>query len=194
MFTFMQNLLESDEPKREITADNFLKQIEKGIKNFHLIKVTNANLRGLDLNDIVMTQSELRSCDFSQSSLLHANFQETRLKGTNFSGSFLAKSNFYKANLIGCNFSGVHGQGVNLSHANLRGANLTWADLRGVNLAKATLQDVNLSYTNLEGANLGRGRIAATTLNMLRLPAGSRVIRQGWWRSKSGVKQEQQAE
>lgn len=124
MFDLMQNLLESDEPKREITADNFLKQLQQGVKNFHAIKVTNANLRDLDLSYVVISNSELRSCDFSQSSLLHANFQETCLKGTNFGGAFLAESNFYKANLVGCNFSGVHGENMNLSHAKLRGANL----------------------------------------------------------------------
>lgn len=37
MWNLMQNFLESDEPKREITADNFFKQIEQGIKNFYLI-------------------------------------------------------------------------------------------------------------------------------------------------------------
>jgi uncharacterized protein YjbI with pentapeptide repeats len=169
--------IDSDLPKTPMTAQDFRKRLEAGERRFERLLLANIDLRGLDLTNLVLTDSELIGCDLSYTCLLYANFSRSILDFSNAKHVFAEGSNFSEASLVGCNLSQAYAAHVNFSNANLSQSNFTWADLRGANLADANLSQVNLATANLDGANLENTAGKNMYLKMLRLSVGSSVIR-----------------
>lgn len=168
---------DSDLPKTPMTAQDFRKHLEAGERRFERLLLANIDLRGLDLTNLVITDSELMGCDLSYTRLLHTNFSRSILDFSNLKHVFVEGSNFSEASLVGCNLSQAYLAHVNFSNANLSQANLSWADLRGANLADTNLSQVNLAVANLDGANLENAVGKDMYLKMLRLSVGASVVR-----------------
>jgi uncharacterized protein YjbI with pentapeptide repeats len=175
--------------KTSMNPEEFRRRLEKGERHFKGLSLSCVDLRGFNLDHLVLTDSELSGCDLSFASLLQANFSRTNLDRANLTGAFLNGANLFQASLIGANLSHSHAMDAEISYANLRYANLTWSNLSGANLSGANLTEVNLSGTNLEGANFEHSQGRDQGLKMLRLSVGGRIISLNSPRSEKGSRQ-----
>jgi uncharacterized protein YjbI with pentapeptide repeats len=152
------------------------------------LTVLRADLRGLDLREAQITESNfldvnLDGADFSGASLFRTAFLDTTAEGARFEnakldkfrvvksekGSSLARAQFRGATLKGANLRGVNLEGADLretdlSQADLSGCNLRGADLEGargpeIRLVKADLTDANLARTDFMYALLGNANV-----------------------------------
>jgi hypothetical protein len=101
--------------------------------------LANANLSGLDLEQVDFTDANL-----SDANLRNADLTQATLDGANLSGADLA--------------------GATLDQASARGTDFSHADLSGVNLIQSDLTGANLDDTSLGGANFGQATFDGTTL------------------------------
>ncbi|HJM49256.1 MAG TPA: pentapeptide repeat-containing protein [Alphaproteobacteria bacterium] len=92
--------------------------------------LTDRNLAGLDLRNVVLQSADLGGADFSNSNLSGANLSQCRL-----TGAMLA--------------------GANLEDASLFRADLSDADLRGACLRGANLEEVDVWRANFQGCIIG---------------------------------------
>ena len=97
------------------------------------INAQGANLRGANLNGII-----LREVDFSDANLQESNFEEAFLINVNFNG----------ANLIGANLSGACLEGSSFYEANLSDADLSLTGLTATEFGSANLTNSDLGYIN----------------------------------------------
>ena len=147
-----------------ISAGEFLKQYDKGKRDF-----TGVNLAGANLNQFVTQASwegNLAKANYTGnwSSKQNLNFSGAKLNNANLSGAYL-----YKANLRGANLSGTNLSGANLLSANLSGANLKGADLSNANLSSANLNEANLNDAYLYKAKLYEAKLEKATLKRANL-------------------------
>ncbi len=96
-----------------------------------------ADLRGADLSDAVLSDADLRGADLSDAVLSDAVLRGADLRGAVLSGADLSDAD--------------------LRDADLRDAVLSDADLRGADLSDAVLSDAVLSDADLRGADLRGG-------------------------------------
>lgn len=103
-----------------------------------------ANFRKKDLQNIFLSNIDLRMADFEG-----ANLQQAKLNG-----AYFGLANFRDADL----------KHANLHQAGLRGAIMTNADLSGADLSNADLRMINFHNANLSGANLSNTNITRKQL------------------------------
>jgi uncharacterized protein YjbI with pentapeptide repeats len=99
-----------------------------------------ANLSNAILSNINAQSMYLNNIDFSNSSLIMADFYNSNMRHSNLSN----------ANLTGAYFRNAH-----LAFADLSGADLSGADLSNVYLAEANLFGADLTNANLNSASWG---------------------------------------
>ena len=115
---------------------------EEGGERANLI---NANLSGVNLTGVDLSEADLNGVNLS-----NADLRYTNLRGANLSGADLNNANLRNADLRGADL-----RDANLWNVNLRNADLKYANLRGINLRNYNLKYANLSNTNLMDADLG---------------------------------------
>lgn len=118
------------------------------------INLTDAKLRGLDLNSVDLRNAELRQADLSDTQLEYAN-----LSGADLSGAILTGSHLYHAKL----------NAARLENAFLSRADLVGADLTGAHLYKADLKDVHLFVADLTNAELVAAQVERGDLDSAKL-------------------------
>ena len=143
---------------------------------FHSVDISEARLRGGDLNGVRMDSVSIRCADLTDINLDGADFEGARLIRCNLTGAslrstvlrmgVLPRSTLHHAELEGAdlgavNFEDADFTGANLRKANLRTANLSWADLSGVDLRGAHFFMTNVRGANLDGAKLEHGQLTA---------------------------------
>ncbi|MFF2944054.1 pentapeptide repeat-containing protein [Streptomyces niveus] len=122
------------------------------------VRLANADLSYINLNDADMYRADLRStdlfeADLSNAELSKANLRKADLASANLAGTWLSGANLSQARLSAVNADGAVLSGADLSGANLRGAVMT-AELDGADLSGATLAGADLRGANLSGADL----------------------------------------
>jgi len=168
-----------------MTVEELLEQYEIGVRDFSDTHMTEVNLSGSKLSQIILAHSNLSvvnlsGTDLHQADLSYAKLNVARLHGANLHEAILNKTILNVTNLIRANLS--HAQlkqasmiraeliRADLSYANLMNANLSSADLREATLRQAILINTNLSSAILQdavlnGANLTGANLHGTNLN-----------------------------
>jgi hypothetical protein len=109
--------------------------------------LNNADLQGIQLDEIDMYKTKLRNADLRGASLKHAflvdiDFTGANLQNADLSGAYLRYANLTQVDLSEANLSGADLYGANFDNTNLTGTDLSRADirdacLRGVELGKS---------------------------------------------------------
>ncbi|HZV36982.1 MAG TPA: toll/interleukin-1 receptor domain-containing protein [Verrucomicrobiae bacterium] len=127
------------------------------------VDLTDADLRGLNLQGIDFTGVVLDNADFSPQPGIFKNVPEakmpTNLCGADFSNASLRYANLEQTNLIRARFDFADLAGSNLYSADLTKADLGHSWLLGSNFSRAVLEG-----TSFKWANLGHTIFALTSL------------------------------
>ncbi len=157
-----------------------------------------ADLSGLDLPGINLSQAPLDDTDFRRSVFARADFsgayvgnaylQLCDFSGANLEACDLDSSDLYRADLsgatlnraklIGARLQECKAVGARLVAADLSGGDLVMADFSGADLSGANLQDANLEGAILRGAKLSLARLAGARL------ADADFTDSSWWRAR----------
>ena len=118
------------------------------------------NVQKADLNNAVITRSNLQKAqfnkaalsgaDFSESSCVDTDFSDADLQNANFTDTTISGARFNAAKLERANFTNAGGHGVLFVRANLTGAIFDGADLPGIDLTGANL--TNASFKGVTGS------------------------------------------
>lgn len=129
--TIMPDGSYKSDPVRVLETQELLRRYAAGERRFEGIVLYRADLRGVDLPNIIMPTAH-----FANANLSGVNLQESCLKRVNFRGANLSGANLCIANL----------RGANLSYTNLKDANL-YAEMYGVDFTEANLSGAELLFT-----------------------------------------------
>ncbi|WP_377475683.1 MAG: pentapeptide repeat-containing protein [Microcoleus anatoxicus] len=130
--TIMPDGSHKSDPVRVIKTQELLRRYAAGERRFEGIVLYRADLRGVDLHNIIMPNAH-----FADANLSGANLQESCLTRVNFRGANLSGANLYIANLTD----------ADLSYTNLKGANLLTLDMNGVNFTEANLLSAKIFFS-----------------------------------------------
>jgi len=137
------------------------------------------DFKGADLRDVIVSENDPNSIDFSGEDLSGADFSGANLSNADLRYADLSGANLFQADLSKANLSEAYLNeaclrnteiiGADLSLVDLSGANLSEANLSGVNLSSADLSDTDitdadLSESDLSGANLTEANLSKTDL------------------------------
>lgn len=111
------------------------------------------NFDGLDLTNLDLQGSRLRS----------SSFFRTDLSGSNLSETESLRAKFINANLTGVNLQGAKLYEADLTKADLSGASLVDVDLRRARLYRANLSGADLTGAQLKGADITRVDLSGAT-------------------------------
>ena len=123
--------------------------IDLGGANLSDADLSEANLRGANLDGANLSDANLRWAHLSNASLFQADLSDADL-----SWAFLIDANLNEATLRDANLNNTDLYSAFLPGVDLSAANLNNADLRDALLDGATLRDANLSDANLRDATL----------------------------------------
>ncbi|WP_052807240.1 pentapeptide repeat-containing protein [Risungbinella massiliensis] len=124
------------------------------------------NFRGAGLGSSVHKYSSFLNCDFDESNLFLAQFQETKMTGSSF---------------LGANLAGMTIKGGDWSYTNFRNQKLSKMDLRGSIWREADLYSVDLSGSKLQKADLRRAILQHASLEKSNILG---ALTEGWdWSS-----------
>jgi uncharacterized protein YjbI with pentapeptide repeats len=134
------------------------------------LELDRINLSNTDLQYAEFYQAQLVEADFSNSNLTYVGFGEATLGRAKFVGAILhnailMKAHLYEADFTGADLSGTQLYGANLERARLRKVNLVGQWMATANLKNADLRRANLTGANLQGANLYHADLRLTVLS-----------------------------
>lgn len=137
-----------------ITAQELIEFYTNGKRKFR-----NADLRGADLRQVILSEADLqgsylRWADLQGATLDNANLTWADLQRANLSDASLNKAVLSEANLRSCNLQWTDFQEAQLKGAALIGSNLACSNLRGASLRLANLKGANLDQAQLPEADL----------------------------------------
>lgn len=112
-----------------------------------------ANLKGGNLETIVLHHSSLKGVNLEKANLYEANLQFTDLTGANLKRAKLRKAKLQNSILKGADLSGANLHKANLENADLTGAKLDGAKLSAVRMSGAIWTD---GKTKCKGGSVGK--------------------------------------
>jgi hypothetical protein len=113
------------------------------------VDVSDAFLRGIDLDGAQLTRSSFRGADVRNASFENVNFEYADLTTGNFRGSDFRKADFVNASLRDADLNGA-----DLSGADLRETDLSRSDLRNSNLKDIRWEDItDIHLANVYGVH-----------------------------------------
>lgn len=89
------------------------------------VDLLNANLKGIELENIILTNVNISKAHMQNAKLSKVQFTASDLRGANFSGATLDDVFFSESNLIGSNFYGVIFKNVRLANSPAKGVCLS---------------------------------------------------------------------
>lgn len=152
----------------------------RGIRDFTAVELSEANLRGMDLEEINLSGAVLRMANLSGANLSGANLSQAQLDVSRLSATNLQRANLRQAilnvaNLVRANLNSsdlreatlIRAEIIraDLSNSDLSGANLSGADLRETTLRRVNFSDCILNEANLGGSCLAEANLASASLN-----------------------------
>ena len=114
-----------------------------------LYAIEDFDFSGWDLQDVHVSHSILTRCRFVSTTLVGADFDQTRAPGADFHNAILVKAEVYETDLHGACFDGA-----NLARATVVASNLGGATFRHANLLGVTFVECDLRNADFDGANL----------------------------------------
>lgn len=146
---------------------------------------TNADFRGVKLDNVDFSKATLTGAKMQDASLVGANFQGANLDGVNFTKANLNRARLIQASVIWAEFNNAQMNLVDLAEADLTLSNLVNAKMEGVNLKGSKIGDqgtekaTKLSSTTLlawqivnqprEGRNLVEQNLSGLNLSFTSL-------------------------
>ncbi|MBO3457442.1 pentapeptide repeat-containing protein [Aetokthonos hydrillicola Thurmond2011] len=162
-----------------MTVEELLEQYAAGIRDFHKIELSEANLSGAKLSGVNFSHANLSVVNFSganlsTANLSHAKLNVARLRGANLISANLNNASLNVANLIRTDLSHAQLRSASLIRselirADLSNADLSEANLRNADLREATLRNVVLECANLSEATLRDGFLTGANLQQAKL-------------------------
>ncbi len=136
-----------------------------------------ANGWHLNLNKVVLKQSDLSGAHLERAGLSDAHLEGADFMGAHLEGASLERAHLEGANLRGADLkaaflSDAHFERADLAAAHLETANLTSAHLKDADLGRTHADGANLSYAHLEGANLRGADLKRAFLSGAHLEGG----------------------
>ncbi len=174
-------------------ADAFLKLLVAENREWR-----SADLSGLDLPGINLSQAPLDNTDFRRSVFKRADFsgafvgnaylQLCDFSEANLEAADLDSSDLYRADLSGATLNRAKMPGARLQECRATGARLVATDLSGGDLVMGDFSDADLSGANLQDANLEGAVLRGANLSLARF-AGARLADadftdSNWWRAR----------
>jgi hypothetical protein len=128
-------------------------------RNLTLVDLRNANLVGMDLQNIVLVSAHLDGANLEKADLRSADLRSTSLSDGNLRGAKLSGAMMTHCSLERANLCDAELFLTNLSDADLSGANLTNAGLIQTNLDRADLRCADFTAARLNGAIITRANL-----------------------------------
>ena len=142
----------NNNPSYKLDAQAIYQKYVLGEREFVNIKLSNADLRGIDLSFANLRGADLNGSDLSEAILKGADLQGANLNRANLNRARLQGANLSEAQAAWSSLIGADLSGANLSEASFDAATLTQAILQKANLNSAYLYGIDLSQTLLRGA------------------------------------------
>jgi len=120
-----------------VQITELVNRYQAGERSFEGVSLAGANLRGVDLSDIVLRGADLRFTNLREANLRGADLSEANLYEANLQDADLRQANLSRAVLWLADPLNAHLEGANLKDAKVAGAQLA----RAASLAGATLPD-----------------------------------------------------
>jgi uncharacterized protein YjbI with pentapeptide repeats len=124
----------------------------KRISDLSDTRINGADFSGLNLSDLVVKNSELSNCIFTEADLNRANFDGSYLLDVGFEKTELSKSEFYE-----CSFSNVI-----FNYANLTRAEISGSDMRKTLFSHAVLVGTDFDSCNVLGVDFSLSKLRNT--------------------------------
>ena len=141
------------------------------------------SLRNRNLEQAVLTDSNLPRTDFNSANLRSASFTRARvqgawfdradLSGAQFDSASAQGASFYQARLVGAYADNADLQGASFAGAQMQGAWLQKADFEAASLASADLRWAILDGATLRGSNLYDARLQGASFRGAKLQGAS---------------------
>jgi uncharacterized protein YjbI with pentapeptide repeats len=190
--SFFKNVMPSSNFSNSVLIKTVISDSDLRSSNFTDTILYKSSLKNNKFNNSVLSRAQLKgvedlkTCDFSGSSmdnikfekcdltdvnlsnkdLKGSEFRNCRLWATNFSGSDLSNANLSKATGIGkSNFEGTILQGAVLKEVKLFNKNLSQRNLRNTNFNRSLLKKVNFSGSDLQNASLRSADLSTANLS-----------------------------
>jgi uncharacterized protein YjbI with pentapeptide repeats len=150
-------------------AKELLDRYTRGHRNFTGINLSEAQLIGLDLSDIILRSALLNVANFSSANLSGADLHQAQLNVSRLTGANLSRANLRECKLNVANLIRTVLVNANLSEASLiraemLRANLSGAQLIATDLSEADLREAKLRQANLHKAMLNRADLRDSNL------------------------------
>jgi len=162
-----------------MTIEELLEKYAVGVRDFHGVDLSEANLSGAKLSGVNFSHANLSVVNFSGANLMvanlsHASLNVARLTGANLVGANLSHASLNVANLIRADLSHAKLRAASLIRSelirtDLSNADLSEANLRSADLREATLRQAILRYANLSEATLRDGFLTGANLEHAKL-------------------------
>lgn len=126
--------------------------IDKALIQYFTSNTKDADLRGLDLTNLVLPMASLKRAKFSGATMEGAQLSDSDLSEAIFHRTNLQKANFTGANLSGADLREANCQGTNFANAKFAGADLRGGIFRNADFRLADLTDALVNPEDLIGA------------------------------------------
>jgi uncharacterized protein YjbI with pentapeptide repeats len=142
---WFSNRVENDRTRDSVRRENvqFVRSLSgslgQSVKPFERFDLSN-----IDMNGLILPNSDLREATLSGS----------RLDGAVLDESWLSFADLHGAEMVGSGLRATHFLGADMRNTDLRFANLSRSDLSFANLSGSDLSKANLSFADLSRANL----------------------------------------
>jgi uncharacterized protein YjbI with pentapeptide repeats len=127
-------------------------------------------LRGANLQDARLAETDLHRADLSSSNLVRADLSEANLQQTTLANAELDRGDLSEARAMRADFSHadlycLDGAGMYLDHAVLRSASLFELDLSSANLVEVDLFESSVNFSDLSDVPVGGADLRGATLH-----------------------------
>ena len=140
----------------------FKKPKEDPPHNLSQIRLTEFDMKGINLQWAVFSRADLNGSDFSEAELMGADLTDASLMRANFT-----KAKLVNATLNGSSLQYADFTGANLGEAKFIGATLIEVTLTSANLWNADLRKAKLWKNDLTGASLFNADLRRSHLNLV---------------------------
>ena len=133
------------------------------------INLSGKNLKEFNFTDLTLVAANFFNTDFAGADLSRANLSYANMQRVNLTNAFLSNANLKVADLRGINAVDTNFDLADLTHAKLNGAWLVGSSFAGANLTGADMRGANLKFTNMADAILNGANVEETDLSNVEL-------------------------
>ncbi|MGA8534815.1 MAG: pentapeptide repeat-containing protein [Candidatus Tumulicola sp.] len=148
----------------DTSGKNGLDWRREAAKQPRVANLCNANLKGMDLRLVDLTDANLSGANLSGADIRRGSLSWADLSGANMNNAQLEDANLVRSKLPFVNLSSAHLTNARLPIADLRRANLAGADFTGTDMSNVNATGANLSFARLRDAELDKAQFTGANL------------------------------